>query len=184
MDSSPSGSFIHGILQARILEWVAITFSRESSRPRDPTQVSCIAGRFFTVYEPPRMPNHTPWWKAGALIVPLISKCTFLPPHFYTGDFLLGNSFPLTSLILGSKIRSSLISSIRLPDSDFRNHLSPEAPIVYNTQTHVCAYTHTHTSHLYIYIVLNSLSLSLSHTHTHTHTHTLSYIDISLLGPA
>ena len=37
----------HGILQARILEWVAFPFSRESSQPRDQTQVSCIAGRFF-----------------------------------------------------------------------------------------------------------------------------------------
>ena len=39
---------VHGILQARILEWVAFYFSRVSSQPRDPTQVSCIAGRFFT----------------------------------------------------------------------------------------------------------------------------------------
>ena len=38
----------HGILQARILEWVAFPFSRGSSQPRDRTQVSCIAGRFFT----------------------------------------------------------------------------------------------------------------------------------------
>ena len=42
MDSSPPGSSVHGILQARILEWVAISFSRESSQPRDQTQVSCI----------------------------------------------------------------------------------------------------------------------------------------------
>ena len=41
---------IHGILQARILEWVAISFSRGSSRPRDQTSVSYIAGRFFTVW--------------------------------------------------------------------------------------------------------------------------------------
>ena len=39
---------VHGILQARILEWVAIPFSRGSSQPRDWTQVSCLAGRFFT----------------------------------------------------------------------------------------------------------------------------------------
>ena len=39
---------VHGILQARILEWVAIPFSKGSSQPRDQTQVSCIAGRFFT----------------------------------------------------------------------------------------------------------------------------------------
>ena len=48
VDYSLSGSSVHGILQARILEWVAIAFSRESCRPRDQTQVSCIAGGFFT----------------------------------------------------------------------------------------------------------------------------------------
>ena len=49
MDSSSPDSSVHGILQARILAWVAMPFSRESSQPRDRTQVSCIAGRFFTV---------------------------------------------------------------------------------------------------------------------------------------
>ena len=39
---------VHGILQARILEWVAFPFSRGSPQPRDQTQVSCIAGGFFT----------------------------------------------------------------------------------------------------------------------------------------
>ena len=39
---------VHGILQARILEWVAFPFARGSSQPRDQTQVSYIAGRFFT----------------------------------------------------------------------------------------------------------------------------------------
>ena len=50
MDCSPPGSSVHGILQARILEWVTIPFSRDSSQPRDQTHVSCIAGRFFTVW--------------------------------------------------------------------------------------------------------------------------------------
>ena len=50
MDRSPPGFSVHGILQARILEWFAIPFSKGSSRPRDRTQVSCIAGRFFTVW--------------------------------------------------------------------------------------------------------------------------------------
>ena len=49
MDCSPPGSSVHGILQARILEWVDIPFSRGSSQPRDLTLVSCIAGRFFTI---------------------------------------------------------------------------------------------------------------------------------------
>ena len=50
MDSQPPGSSVHGILQARILEWAAIPFSRGSSWPRDQTQVSRIAGGFFTVW--------------------------------------------------------------------------------------------------------------------------------------
>ena len=50
MDCSPPGSSVHGILQARILEWVVISFSRGSSQPRDWTGISCIAGRFFTVW--------------------------------------------------------------------------------------------------------------------------------------
>ena len=44
------GSSVHGILQARILEWGAIPFSGESSRPGDRTWVSCFAGRFFTIW--------------------------------------------------------------------------------------------------------------------------------------
>ena len=48
MGCSLPGSFTHGILQARILEYVAVLFSRGSSQPRDPTQISLIAGRFFT----------------------------------------------------------------------------------------------------------------------------------------
>ena len=44
MNYSPPGFPVHGILQARILEWVAISSSRGSSQPRDQTQVSCIAG--------------------------------------------------------------------------------------------------------------------------------------------
>ena len=51
MDCSPTGSSIHGISQARILEWVALPFSRGSSQPRDRTQVFCIAGRLFTIWE-------------------------------------------------------------------------------------------------------------------------------------
>ena len=47
MDCSPPGSSVHGILQARILEWVAIPFSRGISQPRDQTRVSRTAGRFF-----------------------------------------------------------------------------------------------------------------------------------------
>ena len=50
VDCSPLGSTVHGILQARVLEWVAIPFFRVSSQPRDRAQVFCFAGRFFTIW--------------------------------------------------------------------------------------------------------------------------------------
>ena len=49
MDYSLPGSSVHGVFQARVLEWVAISFSRGSSRPRDRTRVSHIAGRRFSL---------------------------------------------------------------------------------------------------------------------------------------
>ena len=48
MDCSPPGSSVHGILQAKILEWVVISFSRGSSQPRDRTLVSCTGGGVFS----------------------------------------------------------------------------------------------------------------------------------------
>ena len=50
MDCSPPGFSVHRILQAGILEWIVNSFSRESSWPRDWTQVSHFAGRFFTIW--------------------------------------------------------------------------------------------------------------------------------------
>ena len=49
VDCSLSGSSVHGIFQARVLEWIAISFSRGSSQPRNQTRVSRIVGRRFTV---------------------------------------------------------------------------------------------------------------------------------------
>ena len=50
LDCRLPGSSVHGILQARVLEWVAISYSRGSSWPMDGSQVSYIAGRFFTFW--------------------------------------------------------------------------------------------------------------------------------------
>ena len=50
MDCSPPGSSVRGFLQARILEWVAFSSSRGSSWPRDQIWVSCLRGRFFTIW--------------------------------------------------------------------------------------------------------------------------------------
>ena len=70
MDYNPPGSSVHEILQEIILEWVAISFSRGSSRPRDQTWVSCIASRFFTIWATKTM------WKYGEdLSRQVSSKC-------------------------------------------------------------------------------------------------------------
>ena len=63
-DCSLPGSSIHGIFQARVLEWVAVSFSRESSQSRDLTQVSCIAGRRFMGLSHQGSPKSrkTTWW--------------------------------------------------------------------------------------------------------------------------
>ena len=53
---APSGSSVHGILQPRTLEWVAMPSSRASSPPRNRARISCIAGGFFTT-EPPGKPQ-------------------------------------------------------------------------------------------------------------------------------
>ena len=78
MDYSPPGSSVHGILQARILEWTAISFSRGSSQPSDWTRVSCIAGRFFTI-----------WVTRGAL------PNSFSDPKGKTCFQSLRNNFPV-----------------------------------------------------------------------------------------
>ena len=61
MYCSLPGSSVHGIFQARELEWVAISFSRGSSRPRDWTQVFCIAGRRFSLWAT-RKPDVLNWF--------------------------------------------------------------------------------------------------------------------------
>ena len=59
MDYSLPGSSVHGIFQARILEWVANSFSKGSSQPRDRTQLSCIAGRCFNLWVTMEAPKKT-----------------------------------------------------------------------------------------------------------------------------
>ena len=55
MNCSPPDSSVHGILQARMLDWVVIPLSKGSSLPRDWTRGSCTAGRFFTTEPPGRI---------------------------------------------------------------------------------------------------------------------------------
>ena len=78
VDCSLPGLSIHGILQARILEWVAISFSRGSSQPRDRTQVSCIAGQGS-----PRNPSQPSGWLHDS--ESRVDGCHQMEPDFSVG---------------------------------------------------------------------------------------------------
>ena len=72
---------VHRILQARILEWVAFPFSGGSSQPRDGTQVSHIAGGFFTSWAT-REALHTPW----GTYIPILGDCFSKKPRNEDSD--------------------------------------------------------------------------------------------------
>ena len=78
----PMGYIAQGILQARILEWVAFPFSRESSQPTDWTQVSCIAGGFFTSWTTNKegSPLQTPFPDLSYLPGLVILECSRTQP--------------------------------------------------------------------------------------------------------
>ena len=81
VDYSPQGSSVHGIQQARILDWVAAPFSRGSSRPRDWTWVSCIAGRFFSIgatREAPLGSGRSGWSSQGSQGLIELLKAPFM----------------------------------------------------------------------------------------------------------
>ena len=74
MDCSLSGSFVHGIFHARILEWVAISFSRGSFWPRDQTHISCIGRQIL---------YHWVTWRSALLWqYPLKSLCRYMKPNW------------------------------------------------------------------------------------------------------
>ena len=76
MDYCLPGCSVHGILQAGILEWVAIPFSRGSSQPRDQTQVFCIAGRFFIIWATREDLNKQKKWADLYRLVPNRKRST------------------------------------------------------------------------------------------------------------
>ena len=106
IDCSPWGSSVHRTLRARIPEWVANPFSSGSSQPRDQTQVSCIAGRFFTVWATRealiitvKRPNNL----AANRLCDILWSCTIEVAHvsylLYKGQYL----------IMGKQIQSSYL---------------------------------------------------------------------------
>jgi len=78
LDCSPPGSSVHGILQARILEWVAIPFSRGSSCSRNQIWVSCIVGRFFTIWATREAPCSCKWPNFILVWLSSISLCVYM----------------------------------------------------------------------------------------------------------
>ena len=83
MDCSPPGSSVHGILQARTVEWVAISYSRGSSRLRDRTHVTCIfcTGRWFFI-------TSTSW--EALYLLQVCSNCLFLLESIFVVYAFLG----------------------------------------------------------------------------------------------
>ena len=92
---SPPGSSVHRILQARILKWVAISFFRGSSPPRDQTWVSCISGRFFFFF------NHLSHWGSHEIIWGLI----FTARHQGSEDVFTPEECEGTSRVCGSVLK-------------------------------------------------------------------------------
>ena len=100
----PTRLSVHGILQARILEWVAISFSRGSSQPKDRTWVSHIAGRLFTVCTTGEAHTHR-----LSEYFQMKDKCTHLPPFSYV---LKKPSYNSTSLFCLSSQTDSLTNTL------------------------------------------------------------------------
>ena len=98
MDCSLPDSSIHGIFHARILEWVAISFLRESPWPRNPTRVSCVAGRCFTIWATREAPEVGRKWPNWALM-PSPSACRALA-HLVTTVCSPTNCVPWEHLVL------------------------------------------------------------------------------------
>ena len=101
MDCSPPGSSIHGIFQARMLEWVAISFSRGSSWPRDQTRVSWIAGRHLSSESPRKREHnwaHTQLFFRATKVGLLLFSCSVLSdslrPHGLQHALLPRSSSP------------------------------------------------------------------------------------------
>ena len=122
MDCSPPGSSVYGILLERILEWVAILFSRGSSQPMDQTQVSCIQGRLLTMWATREaLTNMLP-----ALLSPGLLTCclTFLECHSHSFIRLIPTNMLGIRLVLTSFtnciliFRPSLMASHLLPNMD------------------------------------------------------------------
>ena len=118
MDCSLPGFSLHGILQARIPEWVAISFSRGSSQPRDQTNTSCLEGEFF-----PRILSNTySFFKANHSILGL-----FLLEHFLSKNPI--KVYPLRLLRL-NKLPNAALQTL---ENNAKLFVQPVRPVSWAT---------------------------------------------------
>ena len=103
----PMDDTVHGILQARILEWVAFPLSRGSSQPRDRTQVSSIAGGFFTSWVTREGQEYWSGW-------PIASLADFLDPGIELGSPALQADSLLYQVQFNLDLRLEFLKYIRV----------------------------------------------------------------------
>ena len=126
MDCCPPSSSVHGISQARILEWVAISFSRASSWSRDQTQSPALAGRFFTA-EPPGKPDPKCY--------PFSLFTTLLPEWLQSRLFMYIPLKFLQGILIALRIISNLLIRPQIPSWCGPDYVS----ILIFCQLHLCA---------------------------------------------
>ena len=153
IDCHPPGSSVHGMLQARILEWVAIPFSRGSSWPRDQNSVSCTVGRFFTIWATNwerlkdshfflrRKQSHQQQyiWSAAQLIMSMFrQKKTWTVPSHRRGRSGVGFSLPGGGLKSEFTLRDRFSTALRvrskskIPSAFFPGVLKAAVPLITN----------------------------------------------------
>ena len=142
MDHSLPGSSTHRILQARILEWVAISFSRGSSQPRDQTWVSCIAAKFFTVWatrQAPFLAIRNYYWKFPVHMSALVLLFWKLSPN---PTPTLSYKFSFSSKILVETYFSVLLTLwYLLPMSNISVHiLTFGTSLIFSVAAHFLEY--------------------------------------------
>ena len=114
---SPPGSSVHGISQARVLDWVAVSFSSGSSQPRDGTCISCLAGGFFTT-ETPGSPgishcgisHENSWLYLVVFVVAIVQSLSHV--HLFVTPWTAGYQASLSFTSAQSALKLTSIESV------------------------------------------------------------------------
>ena len=139
MDCSLPGSSLHGILQARVLEWVAISFSRGSSRPRDQTRVSSIPGRCFNLWATREAQKYKkPWWIVNKkFLLPQVSENSHHGSSWSTDEPL---EWWLSLKWIIKRLRDNFMHPFHMIETIICNHI----PVVLGKKWHMCNLVRRH----------------------------------------